>query len=166
MLYHIIDEKREIIDSGENSLALRLDCSKMNARFGGKCEVISDKELKEKMQNKPKLKEKDDKIMKKYNRELTTRDIIGATEILVEVNADRSYPFTTTIPKEKYPKGHKFEYSNLININNNNTKRITIWHFIVNGIIDGKEIEMEVNSLDEFSGKIEEYCICIGSTAK
>ena len=104
--------------------------------------------------------------MKKHNRELTTKDIIGATEILVEVSADRSYPFITTIPKEKYPKGHKFEYSNLINIDNDNTRRVTIWHFTVNGIINGEEVEINVNSLDEFSGKIEEYCINIGSMAE
>lgn len=54
--------------------------------------------------------------MKKHNRELTTQDIIGAAEIFVEVNTDRSYPFVIAIPKEKYPKGHKFEYSNLINL--------------------------------------------------
>ena len=46
MLYHIVDENKKIIDSSENSLELRLDCAKMNARLGGKCKVVSDGELK------------------------------------------------------------------------------------------------------------------------
>jgi len=103
--------------------------------------------------------------MKKCNRELTSEDVINAASILVEVNADYTYPYFVTIPKREYPKGHRWERSNLVNIDNDNTRQITIWHYVISGIINGKEVEEDKNSLEDFDGEIEEYSIVIGSMA-
>jgi len=45
-MYHIVDENKKVIDSGKNSLELKLICNEMNNRLGGKCIVVSDRELK------------------------------------------------------------------------------------------------------------------------
>lgn len=44
-MYYIVDENNEIIDESKNSLKLRLTCSEMNQRFGGKCKVINEVEI-------------------------------------------------------------------------------------------------------------------------
>jgi len=42
-MWHIIDENNEIIDSSNNSFALRMSCHDMNSRIGGECQVVSEK---------------------------------------------------------------------------------------------------------------------------
>jgi hypothetical protein len=44
-MFHIIDEDNEIIDSSDNSLALKQTCFDMNNRIGGECQVVSQTEL-------------------------------------------------------------------------------------------------------------------------
>lgn len=89
--FYIIDENKEIIDSGDNMLALRMSCQEMNQRLGGNCEVISENDYKNISWNKVYAGKQLHDLSEEHQKLIDLRFVCEGCSVIVETESDLEY---------------------------------------------------------------------------
>jgi len=92
--------------------------------------------------------------MDRLNRNLTSKDLENAVDVLVQVFADENYPMFVSL------KGKQLE--DIKNIDNDNIRRVTNWRFEVNSDAEGSVEYKELEDCKYINDKGTDYHIVIG----